>query len=126
MNYLIIIDLLGVLPIPLILILCGYYWMKYPPEEITPGYGYRTRMSKKNSMTWKFAHQYISKIWFWVGIALLFSSIIVLLCFSFADSSIQGTVEITILVLQLVGLCIPIISTERALKKNFDKNGIPK
>ena len=41
--------------LPGVMIGFGREFMKNPPKEINPGYGYRTAMSSKNQDTWDFA-----------------------------------------------------------------------
>ena len=42
--------------VPLVMLIGGYYMCKRPPEDINSAMGYRTKRSKKNKDTWKFAH----------------------------------------------------------------------
>jgi hypothetical protein len=122
----VILGLISALPIPFIMILFGYVWMKNPPEEVDGSVGYRTPMSMKNNMTFKFANKYAGGIWLRAGIPLLVSSVIVRLIFLQSASDIQNIVSEVIIICQLAGIFLSIIPTERALNKNFDKEGNPK
>ena len=105
--------------IPVAMILFGLLWKEHPPKSINVIYGYRTSMSMKNDKTWKFAHLYLAKIWFWSGIILLAFSTMFMLFFRKDYERIPGwiiLIEITIMILS-------IIPTELALLRRFNKNG---
>lgn len=108
--------------IPAVMIGFGKEFMKNPPKEINPGYGYRTTMSMKNKRTWDFAQKHMGKVWHKAGRALLVS-VIPLLFVLGRDVGIVGNVCLVICGVQLVVMLGSIGVTERALKKNFDKNG---
>jgi uncharacterized membrane protein len=110
--------------IPLTQILIGLHWKNHVPKEINSFYGYRTTMSMKNKETWEFAHKYTAKIWFWCGLISTILSVIPL--FIFKDSKYFEQIDIFIISFQTVLICLSIIPTEIALKKNFHKNGVPK
>jgi len=90
------------------------------PKKINWWIGYRTRMSKKNKDTWTFAHVYCGKIWFLFGFVLSILSIGAVILFEYESSLIW------IALAQLLVLMIPLILTEIALRKKFDKNGEPR
>lgn len=92
-----LITLIIYLLIPLLMTGLGRLFLFHAPREINVIFGYRTKMSMKNKETWEFAHHYCGRIWFTYGI---------ILC-----------------ILQLIGLIGVIYPTERALRKNFDKDG---
>lgn len=54
-----IYSLAMVLLIPLIMIVLGFIYGKYPPKKINHISGYRTTMSMKNQDTWDFANRYM-------------------------------------------------------------------
>lgn len=108
--------------VPLIMIGFGKEFMKNPPKEINPGYGYRTTMSMKNKMTWDFAQKHMGKVWHRAGRVLLVSAVPLLFVLG-RDVGIVGTVGMIVCGVQLVVMLGSIAVTERALKQNFDKNG---
>ena len=108
---------------PLIMIVMGRYFMKKSPEEINYIFGYRTNMSMKNKDTWDFAHKYFGKRWFRLGWLLIPISVIPMLFVIGKGEDIIGTVGMVVMVIDLILLIAPIFSTERALKKIFDKDG---
>ena len=65
--FMLVMDLLC----PVIMIVMGRYFMKTSPKEINYIFGYRTNMSMKNKDTWDFAHKYIGKLWFYLGLILV-------------------------------------------------------
>ena len=109
--------------LPAVMIFFGREFMKNPPAEINPGYGYRTTMSMKNKLTWDFAQQHMGEIWYKAGRILLLPSVIPLLFVLGQDVGTVGMVGLIVSGVQLVVMLGSIGVTERALKKNFDKNG---
>ena len=117
--FMVIMDLL----VPLTMIGFGRYFLKQAPGAINWVFGYRTEMSMKNKDTWEFAHNYIGKLWYRMGLILLPVSVISMLFVLGKNEDIVGNLGATLTMLQLVFLIVPIFPTERALKKTFDKNG---
>lgn len=110
--------------VPLTLLLFGLHWKTHVPKDINSFYGYRTTMSMKNKDTWEFAHKYTAKVWVWCGILSGILSTIPL--FIYKDSKNFEQVDIIIITFQTILICLTIIPTEVALKKKFDKNGLPR
>ena len=109
--------------IPGVMIGFGREFQKNPPTEINPGYGYRTTMSSKNRDTWDFAQRYMGKVWYKWGRVLLVPSFVPLLFVLGRDVGTVGVVGLVVSGMQLVVMLGSTLTTERALKKNFDKNG---
>ena len=109
--------------IPGVMIGFGKEFQKNPPTEINPGYGYRTAMSSKNQDTWDFAQKYMGKVWYQAGRALLIPSAVPLLFVLGRDVGAVGVVGLVVSGVQLVVMLGSILVVERALRKNFDKNG---
>ena len=109
--------------IPLLMLGFGKSFMRNPPAEINPGFGYRTTMSSKNQDTWEFAQRYMGKVWYQAGRGLLIPSALPLLLMLGRDVGTVGVVGLVVSGVQLVVMLGSILVTERALKKNFDKNG---
>lgn len=110
--------------VPLTLLLLGLHWKTHVPKDINSFYGYRTTMSMKNKDTWEFAHKYTAKVWVWCGTVSAILSAIPLLIFKNSKNFEQ--IDIIIITVQTFLICLTIIPTEIALKKHFDKNGLPK
>ena len=101
----------------------GSLFSKTPPKEINFIFGYRTPMSMKNKETWIFAHNYCGRIWRIFGIIIFILSVTAMI-FLFGEGI--GTVGIfggIICGIQVIFMIIPIFITEKALNKNFDKEG---
>ena len=109
--------------IPGLMIGFGKEFQKNPPTEINPGYGYRTTMSSKNQDTWDFAQRYMGKVWYQAGRWLLIPSAVPLLFVLGRDVGTIGKVGMIACGVQLVVMLGSGLVVERALKKNFDKNG---
>lgn len=108
---------------PAIMIIMGRYFMKTSPKEINYIFGYRTNMSMKNKDTWDFAHKYIGRLWFYLGLLLIPITVVPMLFVIGGSEDVIGTVGCIICFVAPVILIVPIFSTEKALKKNFDKDG---
>ena len=110
--------------IPAVMVGFGAYFMKRAPKKINYVFGYRTARSMKNEDTWKFAHNFIGKLWLVCGALLLVVG--TALFFIFTANKNENAVSIASLVIlgvQLLVLMCSIIPTECALKKTFDENG---
>ena len=105
------------------MILLGRYYSCKAPKNINWVYGYRTPMSTKNKETWEFAHKYFGKLWYKFGIILLPASIIAMLFVLGKSVHIISIVGEIVCGVQVVMMVLVIHPTERALKKNFDKDG---
>lgn len=111
------------LMIPLLMLGFGKSFMKNPPAEINPGYGYRTSRSMKSQAAWDFSQKYMGEVWYKWGRALLVPSIVPLLLVLGRDVDTVGVVGLVVSGVQLVIMLGSILVTERALKRSFDKNG---
>lgn len=81
-------------------------------------------MSIKNKEMCGFAHLYCGRLWTKLGLLLLMISIIVsVLAFTSGDE-VKGDIEVTLVTIQTLALIVSIFPVEKALKKNFDENGI--
>ena len=109
--------------LPGVMIGFGREFMKHPPKEINPGFGYRTAMSSKNQDTWDFAQKRMGEVWHKWGKWLLLPSLLPLLLVLRQDVGTVGAVGLAVSGVQLVVMLGSILVVERALKKTFDKNG---
>ena len=125
MGFLIFMTL-TVMIFPVILIIFGKIFYKSAPSEINYIYGYRTSMSMKNKDTWNFAHKFLGKLWFILGLVMLPVNLVPLaLCWGQTEEVI-GIVGTVLCFINLLAIVIPIIPTEVALKKNFNNDGSKK
>lgn len=113
--------------IPIMMILCGLYFVKANLPEPNALFGYRTTRSMKNNDTWVFSNRLMGKYWLKSGIYVTILTVIVFIFlsmsrFSFDEDSL-GIILMIILFGQMIFMCIPIHFVEKALKENFDENG---
>ena len=109
--------------IPALMIVLGRWMHHNPPKTINSFCGYRTSMSMKNMDTWIFAHELCGRLWWKTGWLTLIPSIAVLLLFLRSSEDTLTIVSLILNALQLVALFPPIIITEKALKRTFDRHG---
>jgi len=117
--FMVVMDLL----IPLTMIGFGRYFLKSAPKEVNAIFGYRTTMSMKNRDTWEFAHRYCGKIWYYTGIIMLPLTVLSMLFVFGKNTDTIGWLGAVICFIQMIPLIGTIFPTEKALKKNFDRNG---
>ena len=110
--------------VPFTMIGFGKLFLNHAPDEINMVFGYRTRMSTKNKDTWEFAHKYCGRLWFIWGWILLPISVIPMFFVMGQSEDMVGNVSAMICILQCVFLVGSIFPTERALRRNFDENGL--
>lgn len=106
-----------------VMILFGTMFMKSAPKKIDYIFGYRTDMSMKNRDTWEFAHKYIGKLWFRLGLLLIPITVIPMLFVIGNSENVVATVGLIVSFVNTVTLIIPIFFTEKALNRTFDKDG---
>ncbi len=110
--------------VPVTMIGFGSMFLHHIPDEINGVIGYRTRMSTRNKDTWEFAHQYCGKLWVIWGWILLPLSILPMFFVIGQGRDVAGNLGGIIGIVQCVVLLGSIFPTERALRKNFDRNGV--
>ena len=108
---------------PAIMLLFGAIFMKTAPKRINYLFGYRTDMSMKNRDTWVFAHKHIGKLWFRWGFLLIPTTVIPMLFVIGKTENTVGTVGLIVGFINTIVLIVPILFTEKALNKAFDKDG---
>lgn len=107
----------------LTMILAGWYMWKHYPKKINSFVGYRSRRSKMNMETWKFAHENCGKRWWKIGWIMLAPTIIVQIPFYGQSDDAVGWIGLAICIIEGTVLLISIIPTEKALKKHFNEDG---
>lgn len=108
---------------PAIMIIFGKIFTKSAPKKINYIFGYRTELSMKNRDTWEFAHKYIGKLWFRLGLVLLPLTTIPMLFVIGNTENVVATAGLIVSFVNTVALIIPIFITESALNSTFDKEG---
>ena len=110
--------------IPITMIFFGYVLKEKPPKEINGVYGYRSSRSRKNKDTWHFANTYCGKVWWDYGWIMLFGTIVVHLPLVAADADTISLFVISTTVIQMTWMICSVFSVEKALKREFDDNGV--
>lgn len=112
-----------VIIIPALMMIFGKYYIKRAPKNINHFVGYRTTRSMKNKETWKFAHNYMGKLWYKYGIVLFVISAALMLLTIGQDEDAVGGLAAIITTVQVFVMIVPGVLTEKALKENFDEDG---
>lgn len=73
--------------------------------------------------TWKFAHEYVGKLWWKIGWILIILTILAHIPFYGSGDNTLGIFSAIVVVIQIVLLCGSILPTEIALKRSFNKDG---
>lgn len=107
----------------ILMILVGWYMWKHYPKKINDFVGYRTRRSKMNMDTWKFAHENCGKRWWKIGWILFFPTVLVQLPFYGKSDDVIGWVGLIICSIECSVLLVSILPTEKALKNTFNEDG---
>lgn len=84
--------------------------------------GYRSKMSMQNQETWDFAQKYCSKLSLYMFFPSLILGIVFMLAMSSKSIGWIGWTGLAIVIIQMMSFVIIMISTEKALKKSFDKS----
>ena len=112
--------------IPAIMLVTGKLMERKAPKKINWLIGYRTDMSMKNEDTWTFAQQVAGAFsWKWGWVTLVVSAVSMLLLLG-KSIELVSSAGCTLMFLQLIPVLAVIPHTERALRKNFDKDGMRK
>lgn len=111
---------------PVVMIGFGRLFEKSPPGEINGMLGYRTSRSMKSQDAWDFAQRYMGKLWRKIGWTMLplaaLGQALTLLCPTLEAMCLWSIAPVALEVtVMLVATLVPV---ERALKQNFDENGI--
>ena len=112
--------------VPVVQIVAGWMMWKHYPQSINNLYGYRTKLSKKNQDTWKFAHEHCGRLWWKVGLVLLVLTVGVHIPFYGADEDTIGNLCLIVTCVQMAALIGSIFPTQWALKRTFNEDGTRK
>ena len=112
--------------VPVIQIIAGWMLWKHCPSSINNVLGYRTKWSKKNQDTWKFANEHCGRTWRNVGLVLLVLTVVAHIPFYGADEDTIGNLCLVVTGVQLAVLIGSTFPTEWALKRTFNEDGTRK
>ena len=109
-----------------VMIIGGWFMWKHCPKTINSVCGYRTRRSKLNMDTWKFANENCGKRWWKVGWMMLIPTIVVQIPFYGKSDDAIGILSLILGGIECCILLISILPTEKVLKKTFNNDGVRK
>lgn len=112
--------------VPGILITTGSLFRKHPPKERNVLWGYRTSLAMKNEETWRFANLHGGKLMFRIGWLTLAVSLAGMLLTLFRSDEIVTVVSFALMMVQVAAVLGIIPVVERALRRQFDKDGNPR
>lgn len=118
--------LISDLALPLIMMIAGWMMWKHCPKKINGIYGYRTKRSRMNQETWKFAHEYCGRLWWKTGLIMLVPTILIFIPLIHSSDETIGMIGLIPCILQCAVMIVSIILTELALKRTFTDEGIRK
>ena len=103
--------------IPLTMLILGLRWWRGRIPPYGGSTGYRTRRSLASPEAWAFAHVYFGRLWAILGAAMLPLSVAAMLPCRFGDTERIGWWGVIVCLVQSVVMLIPMIATERALRR---------
>ena len=109
--------------VPVVLMSFGSSFRNNPPGQINALFGYRTNRSTKNQDTWVFANKLWGDLAWKSGIWMLIGSVAAMIAVFFAGENVVAAVGTILMLLQVAVIVATIPIVERALKKEFDKDG---
>lgn len=109
--------------IPALMLGFGWKLWKRTPKEVNGIFGYRTPMSGKNKDTWMFANQYFGRLWYRLGCILMPLSVLAMLPVLGRDMDTVALAGTGVTIALSFLLLLPILPTERALRKKFRRDG---
>lgn len=115
--------LISVAFIPLLLIVIGKIYEKYPSKEPNIAIGFRTKLSMMNKETWDYAQRLFPKVWISLGRTLLPLSLIILFLLYSEDKDYTGNLALILMLVQVVLMLGSILYVNLKLKKAFNSDG---
>ena len=118
-----VIMLISVAFIPLLLIVIGKIYEKYPSKEPNIAIGFRTKLSMMNKETWDYAQRLFPKVWISLGRIMLPLSLIILFLLYSEDKDYTGNLVLILMLVQVVLMLGSILYVNLKLKKAFNSDG---
>lgn len=118
-----VIMLISVAFIPLLLIVIGKIFEKYPSKEPNIAIGFRTKLSMLNKDTWDYAQRLFPKTWISLGRIMLPLSLIILFLLYSEDKDYTGNLVVILMLAQVVLMLGSILYVNLKLKKAFNSDG---
>ena len=118
-----VIMLISVAFIPLLLIVIGKIFDKYPSKEPNIAIGFRTKLSMMNKETWDYAQRLFPKAWISLGRIMLPLSLIILFLLYSEDKDYTGNLVLILMLVQVVLMLGSILYVNLKLKAAFNSDG---
>ena len=118
-----VIYLISVAFIPLLLIVIGKIYEKYPSKEPNIAIGFRTKLSMMNKETWDYAQRLFPKVWISLGRIILPLSLIILFLLYSEDKDYTGNLALILILVQVVLMLGSILYVNLKLKAAFNSDG---
>lgn len=118
-----VIYLISVAFIPLLLIVIGKIFEKYPSKEPNIAIGFRTKLSMMNKETWDYAQRLFPKVWISLGRIMLPLSLIILFLLYSEDKDYTGNLVLILMLVQVVLMLCSILYVNLKLKAAFNSDG---
>lgn len=115
--------LISVAFIPLLLIVIGKIFEKYPSKEPNIAIGFRTKLSMMNKETWDYAQRLFPKAWISLGRIMLPLSLIILFLLYSEDKDYTGNLALILMTVQVVLMLGSILYVNLKLKAAFNSDG---
>jgi len=98
--------------------------------EIAPGtknayFGYRTKRSMSSQEAWNYSNRYCGRLMFYLGVIMAGITLILFLTIVRGSDDTVGWIGGGIALVQCACIFIPVVLTEKELKKRFDEEGRP-
>lgn len=107
--------------IPFICLFVYLLFQYKPPKKANKLYGYRTKLSMKNQLTWDYAQTYFSLVFAGISILLLCLGCVYSVVSMFLDINTCLIVGCALFCIQGISLLFPVFFVEKKLKQIFQK-----
>lgn len=111
------------LVVPVCATILGLICWRYPPKGPNWALGYRSRRARASDASWAFAQDLAGKIWFILGLVLLFVSLMVIGAQREQPIEAAAKVFIILFTVQVVCLAAAAVGVDLVLMKRFDRFG---
>ncbi|MGX5818605.1 SdpI family protein [Chitinophaga lutea] len=118
-------DIVFIFSIGMLIAGLGRWMWKRPHKKINTFIGYRTQRSMKSQAAWDFAQVYSGKLMCWCGLGLTIAGLPLLLIPGGLDSDLWLLEMFLAMVPTVVASVLPVLLTEKKLRRLFDENGQP-
>ena len=118
-SLMLIIDLL----LPLLMIGAGYFLGKFPPEDKTTFFAYKSKRSIINDKTFEYGNKLLGNMWFILGAIALPFSIFSMIVYKNEEMKVIGIAAGVIIGIEAFLMLLCLLIVEVSLRHKFDKDG---